>query len=355
MKKWNSNSVGRAVVTAVPAESAMERFEMLDRAGRRVSYVAFTDTDYGGLLFLDNTIHGTLSKRDAQAFYSCRGYSTATHYHWARDALDWVDTLIAAATPANGAKLDFTGKTTLQSIKEVVHNPLLSDIRSLVNIGSNPFSIFSKLFSAHDNLVEREKYEKEMQALRGLEPGDSKDKLAQIVVAARGHFLHQRRHGDGLSAFLAGLLCERRRREGIAAALIPSPRTAACGNLLRSQSALGSMHAEKLAPVFARGLATIAGCGRQPGPDQKRGQKPIAGLAAYASSGNSAWREASSFRSDHAGTQAAGAHPQQAQLAVQAAHGAGIRLRRGGSWRDRRWARAASGRASRCGNPRSAA
>lgn len=177
----DGNSVGRKVVETVPAESAMERFEMLDRTGRRVSYVAFTDTDYGGLLFLDNKFYGTLSKRDAQAFYSCRGYFTATHYHWARDAIDWVDPLIAAATPAKSATLDFTGKTTLQSIKEVVSNPVLSDIKSLVDVGTNPFSIFSKLFSARSNMVARDKYEKELQALRGLVPGDSEDKVAQIV------------------------------------------------------------------------------------------------------------------------------------------------------------------------------
>lgn len=45
------NSVGRQVLTTVPSESAMERFEMLDRKGREIAYVAFTDTDYGGLAF----------------------------------------------------------------------------------------------------------------------------------------------------------------------------------------------------------------------------------------------------------------------------------------------------------------
>ncbi|CAG4885290.1 conserved protein of unknown function [Georgfuchsia toluolica] len=174
-------SVGRKVLAEVPAESAMERFEMLDRKGREIDYVAFTDTDYGGLLFLDNKIYGTLSKRDVRAFYSCRGYATATHYHWARDALDWFDSLLAAATPAESATLDFSGKSTMQSVKEVVSNPVLSDVRSLVGMGTNPFSIFSKLSSAHSNMVERENYEKTQQALRALEPGDSEEKVAQIV------------------------------------------------------------------------------------------------------------------------------------------------------------------------------
>lgn len=174
-------SDGRKVLAEVPAESAMERFEMLDREGRRISYVAFTDTDYGGLLFLDNKIYGTLSKRDARAFYSCRGYATATHYHWARDAMDWIDSLLAAVTPAKSATLDFSGKSTIQSVKEVVSNPVLSDVRSLVAMGTNPFSILSKLSSARSNMVERENFEKTQQALSTLVPGDSEEKVAQIV------------------------------------------------------------------------------------------------------------------------------------------------------------------------------
>jgi hypothetical protein len=179
--KVDANSIGHTVVGDVPPESAMERFEMMDRQGRRIAYVAFTDTAFGGLVFIDNALYGTLSKRDAQAFYSCRGYFTSSHYHWARDAVDWTEPLIAAATPVGTVTLDFTGKSTLQSIKEVVSNPVLSDIKSLVDIGTNPFSIFSKLNSARNNLVERETYDRELNALRHLDPGDSEEKLAQIV------------------------------------------------------------------------------------------------------------------------------------------------------------------------------
>lgn len=177
----DGGSIGRKVLATVPSESAMERFEMVDHVGRHVSYVAFTDTDYGGVLFLENKLYGTLSKRDAHAFYSCRGYNTATHYHWARDASAWAETLVAAATPATRVMLDFSGKTTVQSIKEVVSNPLLSDVKSIVGMGANPFSIFSTLSSARSNMLEREKFETKQQALRSLEPGDSEDKLARIV------------------------------------------------------------------------------------------------------------------------------------------------------------------------------
>jgi hypothetical protein len=174
-------SDGHKVIATVPSESAMERFEMLDREGRRLAYVAFTDTDYGGLVFIDNELRGTVSKNDARAFYSCRGYTTATYYHWARDAVDWSDSLLAIVKPATSATLNFSGKTTVQSIKEVVSNPLLSDVKSLIGMGTNPLSIFSKLSSARSNMVERETYEKTLQALRSLAPGDSEDKVAQIV------------------------------------------------------------------------------------------------------------------------------------------------------------------------------
>lgn len=133
------------------------------------------------LLFIDNKLYGTLSKRDARAFYSCRGYATNTHYHWARDALDWSDSLLAAVIPAKSVTLYFSGKTSMQSIKEVVSNPVLTDFKSLWSMGTNPFSIFSTRSSARSNMVYREKYEKTQQALSTLVPGDSEEKVARIV------------------------------------------------------------------------------------------------------------------------------------------------------------------------------
>lgn len=177
----DGESVGHEVAVKVPPESAMERFGLIDRRGRRISYVAFTDTEYGALLFLDDKLAGTISKRDARAFYSCRGYVTATRYNWSRDALDWVDALEATVQPADKVTLHFSGKSTVQSIKEVVSNPVLSDVKSIVGMGSNPFSIFSTLSSAHSNMVEREKYEKALDALNKLKPGASEGEVAKIT------------------------------------------------------------------------------------------------------------------------------------------------------------------------------
>ena len=177
----DSTSIGRKVLAAVPLESAMERFEMVNREGRQVSYVAFTDTDYGGLLFLDNKLYGTVSKRDTRIFYSCRGYASATHYYWARDALDWSDSLMAATTPVTSVTLNFSGKTAMQSIKEAASNPILSTVKSLVGMGTNPFSIFNTLNTTRGDVAEHKNYKDTLQAMSDLTPGDSEDKLAEIV------------------------------------------------------------------------------------------------------------------------------------------------------------------------------
>ncbi len=154
---------------------------MVDREGRRFSYVAFTDTDYGGLLFLNNRLFGVVSKRDALAFYSCRGYISATQYYWASDASDWIDSLMKVATPETHVTLKFTSKDAMQRVEEAASNPLLSTVNSLANIGTNPFSIFRTLNMNRNKFIARENYEKTLQALNKLMPGDSESKLAKIV------------------------------------------------------------------------------------------------------------------------------------------------------------------------------
>lgn len=154
---------------------------MVDREGRRFSYVAFTDTDYGGLLFLDNRLYGAVSKRDALAFYSCRGYISATQHYWASDASDWIGSLMKATTPETQVTLKFTSKGVIQRVEKAASNPMLSTVNSLVNIGTNPFSIFRTLNMSRNSLAAQENYEKTLQALNSLMPGDSESKLAKIV------------------------------------------------------------------------------------------------------------------------------------------------------------------------------
>lgn len=174
-------SMALKVLAAIPLESAMESFEIMGREGHQIFYVALTDTSYGGLLFLDNKFYGTISRRDARILYSCRGYISATRYYWARDALDWADSLIMAAMPVTSVTLNFSGKSAVQSIKEVASNPILSAVKSLVGMGTNPLSIFSTLNTTRSNMEERKEYEDTLQALNDLTPGDSEDKLAKIV------------------------------------------------------------------------------------------------------------------------------------------------------------------------------
>ena len=177
----DQNSDARYVITAVPAESAMERFEMKDAQGRSIAYVAMTDGDIGALVFVDNKLTATVSKQDALAFYSCRGYTTAIKYHWARDAHAWIESLLASSQPATAANLQFSGKSNWRSIVEVVNNPSLAQIGSLVDIGTNPLGILRKINNARESFAERELFEKTRSRLMDVTTGTSEDRVAEII------------------------------------------------------------------------------------------------------------------------------------------------------------------------------
>lgn len=173
----DADSNAHDVLLAVPAEAAMERFEMIDAQGRSIAYVGFTETKIGALVFVDGKLYGTLSPRDAQAFYSCRGYSTALQRHWARDADAWSETLLSQARPTRKVVLHFSGKSTVQSIREVVKSPTLEPLKRLVKLGSNPWSIFTTLDMLQDNMASQENYEH----LQGIRPGMNEAELAGVV------------------------------------------------------------------------------------------------------------------------------------------------------------------------------
>jgi hypothetical protein len=177
----DQKSDARYVITTVPPESAMERFEMKDAQGRNIAYVAMTDGDIGGLVFVDNKLSGLVSKQDALAFYSCRGYASAIKYHWAKDANAWIEGLLAASQNTSAVTLQFSGKSTWRSIVEVVNNPSLSQIGSLVDIGTNPFGILRKLNSARESMAERELFEKTRLRLMEVTTGTSEEKVAEII------------------------------------------------------------------------------------------------------------------------------------------------------------------------------
>jgi hypothetical protein len=176
-----SASNAREVLQSVPPESAMERFEALDLRGRVISYVALTDTSFGGLVFVDQKLFGTISKQDARAFYSCRGYVTAAKSHWATDASAWTDSLLAGAMPATTAQLDFSGVSSVQSIKGVVGNPVVNQVKSLVDMGTNPFNILKTLYTTRDDMKERDEFKKTQVALSAIAPGVEESRVAAIV------------------------------------------------------------------------------------------------------------------------------------------------------------------------------
>lgn len=176
------SSDGRKIIESVPPESAMENFEMIDPQGRVVSYVALTDTDTGGLVFVNQKLHGTLSHHDAQAFYGCRGYALTAHQnHWAHEAADWVASLLASSKPATVVKLEFSGKSTAQSIKEVAENPILKQVKAFWGIGTNPLGIFSSLGNAKSDMEARDQFDNATTELSLIRPGMRESRLAGVV------------------------------------------------------------------------------------------------------------------------------------------------------------------------------
>ncbi|MBS0323437.1 MAG: hypothetical protein JSR19_06255 [Proteobacteria bacterium] len=177
----DAGSDARTVLRTVPSAAAMERFEVLRPDGSIVSYVAFTETPVGGLVFINQKLVGTVSRHDARAFYSCRGYATATRGHWGHDAPQWVATLLTRSQPATSVKLEFSGKSTVQSIRAVVSDPMMGQVKSLFDMGTNPLNIFKTLDKAHDDMLAREEYARTLEQLIAVTPGTPEAKLAAIV------------------------------------------------------------------------------------------------------------------------------------------------------------------------------
>ncbi len=174
-----------AILELVPAEAVMERLKMFDANGRLLTWLALTEGEVGGLVFIDKKLLGTLSRPDALAFYRCRGHVSATAGHWVQNAASWGQALVAAAKPALSVQLHFSGKSTPHSIKEVADIHALNQLTALVNIGTNPLGILRKLHSANESARERERYENQLRELRALEPGQTEQKLVATLAPER--------------------------------------------------------------------------------------------------------------------------------------------------------------------------
>lgn len=178
----SANSKAREVFDAVPLESLMERFETYDAAGRLINYVAFTDTTTGALVFVDGKLQGSLTKQQAQAFYICRGHVMATaKRYWASDAGVWLETLMANMRPETAVLLEFTGRSTMQSIKSATENPLLGGLRTIIGMGTNPLKVISSLNSARDQFQASEQFAAEERGFAQLRPGMAEQRLVQVA------------------------------------------------------------------------------------------------------------------------------------------------------------------------------
>lgn len=170
------------ILAATPTESLLERLKVKDAQGRVVDYIAFTDTEAGGVIFIDGKFYGYISRQDAQSFYICRGHVLSTPgQHWADNPTAWIGSLLERTHPETKVLLEFSGKTTLQTIKTVTENPFLGRIKAILGMGSNPLNVFSTLNSARNDYEASEQFEKETEAMERLAPGSPEEALAKIA------------------------------------------------------------------------------------------------------------------------------------------------------------------------------
>ena len=172
---------GREVVENVPPESVMERFDMVNADGRRIAYVAFTDTETGGLVFLDNTLLGSISREDAQAFFSCRGYATANGRPWGADASQWSRSLLERVQPTMSIHLQFSGKSVVQSLKDLTGNAMVGQLRSLLDMGTNPLNVVKTASRLRSDYRDRKRYETVLRGLRSVTPGQGEGAVAAVA------------------------------------------------------------------------------------------------------------------------------------------------------------------------------
>ena len=178
--KITGQSDARTVIRSIPEEAATERFEVLSR-GETVSYVGLTDGPIGGVVFKGGKLHGTLTRTQAEMFYACRGYATARHHYWAQEAGRWTDSLVKVAEPAPDVELQFTGKSTMKSIKAVLENPALNQVKALVEMGTNPLKVIKVLSNARSEHRQREHDEDMLEELGKLVPGDAEKRLSDVL------------------------------------------------------------------------------------------------------------------------------------------------------------------------------
>ena len=179
--KINADSKARDTLRAIPPEAALERFSLLDGQGRHVAYAGLTEGEIGGVVFVDDRLVGTLTRDDALLFYSCRGFVSAMHQHWAMQSPAWAESLLAAASPASEALLRFSGKSTSQSIKSVVDNPLVVQVKAIAGAGANPVEMVKTLYKAHGDYRDHERDKQHSRALNDVRPGMSEAELVQVL------------------------------------------------------------------------------------------------------------------------------------------------------------------------------
>lgn len=95
--------------------------------------------------------------------------------------------------PVGAVELVFSGKSTIQSIKSIIDNQLVVQIKSLINMGNNPLNVVKVLSRMRSDIKDKQREEDLVAALGTLGPGDAAGKLAGILCPQDVNFL-----GDNL-------------------------------------------------------------------------------------------------------------------------------------------------------------
>lgn len=175
------SDVAREILKRIPAEAALERFELLTADNELISYVGLTQGPVGGVVFKNSQLLGTITPAEAQAYYACRGYTTARNHYWAENASEWGRSLLGVVAPASEVQLEFTGETTLRSITSVITNPAFNQVKSIVEIGTNPLNIFKTLRNARSNYKDHERDQELTELLSAIKPGSTEKLIAQTL------------------------------------------------------------------------------------------------------------------------------------------------------------------------------
>ena len=117
--------------------------------------------------------------RDSGGSYTKPSGTTATAGQKAR-ASQFNDLANDVATELTDS-LSRSGKGAMQSLKDLSNNAMVSQLRALVDMGTNPLSVLKTASRLRSDYKARAKYEKVLNGLRSVTPGQPEAAVASVA------------------------------------------------------------------------------------------------------------------------------------------------------------------------------